>query len=228
MVTSSRNSRRGTLLALPGLLAAGLLGVAPDMAQGAPATCANPEIALEFQPLEMNYRKNNAVLRDVEITQCDMRIKAGEARINGGLNFDNSQWNISGDVRITVEGGSLTSDRAIVTFRNKLLSAATITGSPAQFEQKREDGTMARGKANTINYETSSGLVSFSTDAWLSYGRNEITGQQLVYNMRTQGMQPQAKTDKGTGTGRIRVVIQPDKPVQLPAPEKKNEKEKKP
>src|SRR5688572_1979598 len=123
MVTSSRNSRRGTLLALPGLLAAGLLGVAPDMAQGAPATCANPEIALEFQPLEMNYRKNNAVLRDVEITQCDMRIKAGEARINGGLNFDNSQWNISGDVRITVEGGSLTSDRAIVTFRNKLLSA---------------------------------------------------------------------------------------------------------
>jgi lipopolysaccharide export system protein LptA len=224
MVTSSRNNRRGVLVALPGFLAAaGLLGVA----EGAPATCANPEIALEFQPLEMEYRKNNAVLRDVEITQCGMRITAGEARITGGLNFDNSQWNISGDVRITVEGGSLTSDKAIVTFRNKLLSAATITGSPAQFEQKREDGTMARGRANTIDYETASGLVSFTTNAWLSYGRNEITGQQLVYNIRAQGMQPQAKPDQGNGTGRIRVVIQPDKPPQLPSTDKEK-KEKKP
>jgi len=197
------------------------------VAEGAPATCSNPEIALEFQPLEMNYRKNNAVLRDVEITQCGMRITAGEARINGGLNFDNSQWNISGDVRITVEGGSLTSDKAVVTFRNKLLSAATITGTPAQFEQKREDGTMARGRANTIDYDTASGLVSFSTNAWLSYGRNEITGQQLVYNIRAQGMQPQAKPDTGSGTGRIRVVIQPDKPPQLPSPDKEK-KEKKP
>ena len=224
MVTSSRNNRRGVLVALPGFLAAaGLLGVA----EGAPATCANPEIALEFQPLEMEYRKNNAVLRDVEITQCGMRITAGEARITGGLNFDNSQWNISGDVRITVEGGSLTSDKAIVTFRNKLLSAATITGSPAQFEQKREDGTLARGRANTIDYDTASGLVSFSTNAWLSYGRNEITGQQLVYNIRAQGMQPQTKPDTGSGNGRIRVVIQPDKPAQLPSPDKEK-KEKKP
>jgi len=223
MVASSRNSRRGALFALPGVLAAGLLGVA----EGAPATCANPEIALEFQPLEMNYRKNNAILRDVEITQCGMRITASEARINGGLNFDNSRWDISGDVRITVEGGSLTSDKAIVTFRNKLLSAATITGSPAQFEQKRDDGTMARGRANTIDYDTATGLVSFSTDAWLSYGRNEITGQQLVYNIRAQGMQPQAKPDHGSGTGRIRVVIQPDKPPQLPSPDKEK-KEKKP
>ena len=225
MATSSRNNRRAALVALPGfLVAAGLLGVA----EGAPATCANPEIALEFQPLEMNYRKNNAVLRDVEITQCGMRITAGEARINGGLNFDNSQWDISGDVRITVEGGSLTSDKAVVTFRNKLLSAATITGSPAQFEQKRDDGTLARGRANTIDYDTASGLVSFSTNAWLSYGRNEITGQQLVYNIRAQGMQPQTKPDTRSGNGRIRVVIQPDKPPQLPSPDKDKEKEKKP
>jgi lipopolysaccharide transport protein LptA len=224
MVTSSRNNHRAVLVALAGsLAAAGWLGVA----EGAATTCANPEIALEFQPLEMEYRKNNAVLRDVEITQCGMRITAGEARITGGLNFDNSQWNISGDVRITVEGGSLTSDKAIVTFRNKLLSAATITGSPAQFEQKREDGTMARGRANTIDYETASGLVSFTTNAWLSYGRNEITGQQLVYNIRAQGMQPQAKPDKTNGNGRIRVVIQPDKAPQLPSPDKEK-KEKKP
>jgi lipopolysaccharide transport protein LptA len=219
MVTSSRNNLLARLCAA---LATGLLGVA----QGAPVPCANQEIVLEAKPLEMDYRNNNAVLRDVVITQCGVRIQAGEARITGGLNFENSHWTISGDVRITAEGGSLSSDKAIVAFRNKLISAATITGAPAKFEQQREDGTTARGHANTIDYETNTGTVSFITNAWLSYGRSEITGQQLVYNIRTQSVQPQARPGSASGDGRVRIVIQPDKPPQTLAPEK--EKEKKP
>ena len=132
-------------------------------------------------------------------------------------------------MRITAEGGSLSSDKAIVSFRNKLISAATITGTPAQFEQKREDGTTARGRANTIDYETASGIVSFNTNAFLSYGRNEITGQQLVYNIRTQSLQPgQAKPGANSGDGRVRFVIQPDKPVTLPQKDDNKDKEKKP
>jgi lipopolysaccharide transport protein LptA len=130
-------------------------------------------------------------------------------------------------VRITAEGGSLTSDKAVVSFRNKLISAATITGTPAQFEQKREDGTTARGRANTIDYDTASGTVSFNTNAFLSYGRNEATGQQFVYNIRTQSLQPgQAKPGTKTGDGRVRFVINPDKPLTLPTRTK--DKEKKP
>jgi lipopolysaccharide transport protein LptA len=203
------------------LLATGLLGVAV----GAPAPCANQEIVLEGKPLEMDTRNNNAVLRDVVITQCSVRIQAAVADIKGGLNFENSHMTISGDVRITAEGGSLRSDKAIVSFRNKIISAATITGSPAQFEQKREDGTTARGRANTIDYQTASGTVSFNTNAFLSYGRNEVTGQQIVYNIRTQSLQQgQAKPGTNIGDGRVRFVIHPDKPVTLPD---KN-KEKKP
>jgi len=166
------------------------------------------------------------VLRDVVITQCSVRIQAAEADIKGGLNFENSHMTISGDVRITAEGGSLSSDKAIVSFRNKLISAATITGTPAQFEQKREDGTTARGRANTIDYETTSGTVSFNTNAFLSYGRNEVTGQQFVYSIRTQSLARQAKPDASIGDGRVRFVIHPDKPVTLP--DKDKEKEKKP
>lgn len=194
------------------------------MAEAAPAPCANQEIVVEAKPLEMDTRNNNAVLRDVVITQCGTRIQAAEARITGGLDFENSRWTISGDVRITAEGGSLSSDKAIVSFNNKLISAATITGAPAQFEQKRDDGSTARGHANTIYYETNSGTVSFKTDAWISYGRNEITAQQLVYNIRTQSMEGQPKADASTGTGRIRLVIQPDKPTQITAPDKNDEK----
>ncbi len=80
----------------------------------AQAPCANQEIVVEAKPLEVDYRNNNAVLRDVVITQCDMRIEAAEARVTGGLDFENSHWTISGDVRIKAEGGSLRSDKAIV------------------------------------------------------------------------------------------------------------------
>ena len=219
MATSPRND----LIALLGALsAAGLLGVA----EAAPAPCANQEIVLEAKPLEMDYRNNNAVLRDVVITQCGVRIQAGEARITGGLNFENSRWTISGDVRITAEGGSLNSDKAIVSFRNKVISAATITGAPAHFEQQRDDGTTARGHANTIDYETANGTVSFNTNAKLVYGRNEITGQQFVYNIRTQSVQGQPKRGAAGGDGRVRIVIQPDKPPQITTPDK--DKEKKP
>ena len=223
MATSSRNSAALFRATTGALLAAGLLGVA----EGAAAPCANQEIVLEGKPLEMDYRNNNAVLRDVVITQCSVRIQAAVADIKGGLNFDNSHMTISGDVRITAEGGSLSSDKAVVSFRNKLISAATITGTPAQFEQKREDGTTARGRANTIDYDTASGTVSFNTNAFLSYGRNEATGQQFSYNIRTQSLQPgQVKPGANTGDGRVRFVIQPDKPLTMP--DKDKDKEKKP
>ena len=224
MATSSRNNSRAAAVLWCALLAAGLLGVA----EGAPAPCTNQEIVLEGKPLEMDYRNNNAVLRDVVITQCGVRIQAAVADIKGGLNFENSQMTISGDVRITAEGGSLSSDKAVVSFRNKLISAATITGTPAQFEQKREDGTLARGRANTIDYDTASGTVSFNTNAFLSYGRNEATGQQFAYNIRTQSLEPgQVKPGANTGDGRVRFVIRPDKPVTT-LPDKDKDKEKKP
>ena len=65
--------------------------------------------------------------------------------------------------------------------------------------------------------------MSFNTNALLSYGRNEITGQQLVYNIRTQSVQGQ-KPGAASGDGRVRIVIQPDKPPQIPVPDKDAEK----
>jgi lipopolysaccharide transport protein LptA len=201
--------------------AGGLLGVA----QAAPAPCANQEIVVDAKPWDVDFRNNNGDLRDVVITQCGTRIQAAEARFEGGLNFENSHWTISGDVRINADGGSLRSDKAVVLFRNKLISRATITGAPAEFEQLRDDGTTSRGHANTIDYETSSGTVSFSGNAWLIVGRNEISSQQLVYNIKTQSMQNNFKSGSGGPTnGRVRIVIQPGKPPVVTTPDK----EKKP
>jgi lipopolysaccharide transport protein LptA len=193
-------------------------------AWGAAQPCANQEIVVENRTMEVDYRNNNAVLHDVVITQCDMRIQADEARVTGGLDFENSHWTILGDVRITAEGGKLNSDKAVVSFRNNVISQATITGAPAQFEQQREDGSTSRGRANTIDYETGSGTVSLTTDAWLSDGRNELTGPQLVYNIRTQSFVGQARPSSGTGDDRrFRLVIPQREPGEKAPPKEEKQ-----
>ena len=198
---------------------AGLLGVAA----AAQSPRENEKIVLDAVPVEVNYRTNTAVFREVVITQGDIVIQAAEAHVNGGLDFVNGEWTISGNVRIHAEGGNLKADKAVVSFRNKLISRATVTGTPAEFEQLRKDGTTSRGRAPTIDYQTASGTVSFSDNAWLSEGCNEITGKQLVYNLKEQRVvgQPTA-TPSPAGTGRVRIVIQPQtqsgKPCNAPEP----------
>jgi lipopolysaccharide transport protein LptA len=200
------------------MLGASLCWAGP--AAAAQPSCTGP-IEIEAKPFEVDYRNNNAVLREVVITQCEMRIEAAEARVTGGLNFENSRWTISGNVRITAEGGRLSSDKAVVSFRDNVISHAEITGAPAEFEQQRDDGTTSRGHANIMEYETDSGAISFRENAWLSDGRNEISGPQLVYNVKTQSVQGQGKVAAGKpGTDRIRIVIQPRKPGEK-AEEKK-------
>ena len=154
------------------------------------------------------------MLRDVVITQGDMRIQADEAQHQPAASTSRTASGPSpATCASTAEGGSLSPTRPWCRSATTLISRATITGAPAQFEQQREDGTTARGHANTIDYETASGTVSFNDEAWLSDGCNEITGQQLVYNIRTQSVQGQsAQPAPRTGDGRVRIVIQPDKP----------------
>ena len=52
--------------------------------------------------------------------------------------------------------------------------------------------------------------MSFRDNAWLSDGCNEITGQQLVYNIKTQSVQGQSTPAPHAGaTAASRITIQP-------------------
>jgi len=177
-------------------------------------------IVIDAGSSEGVIRDNTLVMHDVTISQGDLKIRANKASVVGGLNYQNSRWTISGDVRINAQGGSLKSDEAVVTFANNLITRAVITGAPAEFEQQREAGAEpARGRAKTIDYETVSGNVSLKDQAWLSDGCHEMRAEQLVYNIRSQSVQAQAVA----GTAGIRITIQPQTPSGKPcaAPGKK-------
>jgi len=179
-----------------------------------PAPLSLPAPGSGEQPIEVvaastdvDYKTNTVLFSDVVISQGPTRVQAERAHATG-LNFANSRWTFEGKVRIDVEQrGNLRSDQAVVDFHDNRISRATITGKPAEFEQKRaESEQVARGHANEIVYDLSDGTVRLSEDAWLSDGQNEISGPLLVYNIRAQRVQANSPgTDQ-----RVHIIITPN------------------
>jgi lipopolysaccharide export system protein LptA len=166
------------------------------------------KMPIDVASSKIDAKGDSVVLQDVVITQGDTKVQADHARATGLDNFDNSRWTFEGNVRINGEQhGNLKSDQAVVEFRNKSISKATVTGNPAEFEQKRTDtDETARGRAREIVYNVNDGTIRLSNDAWLSDGHNEISGPELVYNIREQRVQ--AATKPGSDD-KVHIIIEP-------------------
>lgn len=197
-------------LLLLALLASATALAAPAQESRARRGTTQP-INLDAASSDVDYRTNKVVFRDVVIRQGDIKLSAQRAEATG-LNFEDSRWTFEGTVRIDVEKrGSLRSDNAVVDFRNNRLDKATITGSPAEFEQRRTDPPLtARGRAALIEYDVAGGTVRLSEDAWLTDGRNEISGPLLVYSIREERVQAAGRDGGKTGPqDRVRITIVP-------------------
>jgi lipopolysaccharide transport protein LptA len=163
-------------------------------------------VSLDAASSDVDYKSNTIVFRDIIVTQGTARIAADQARATG-LNFENSEWTFSGHVKIHVDNGSLASDTAVVRFSDNQIAQATVTGAPAEFEQPRKsDAGVARGRAGSIVYDVAQGTVRLATDAWLTDGRNEITGEELVYDIAGQRVKAQAPAG---ARDRVRITIRP-------------------
>jgi lipopolysaccharide export system protein LptA len=159
-------------------------------------------------------RKNNTIsVRKVHIVQGNMTLTADQGQVNGSSvenSFDNSVWNFKGSVKVTMEGGALNSDEAQVTFSNKVLRKAVVTGRPATFQQKipKSDKT-ATGHADNIDYDINKGLVRLTKDAYLNNGQVEARGESLKYDIVRQV----STADAGEqDSQRVHFVITPPPP----------------
>ena len=146
---SMEYSRPGNRARLAALATAGVLGVlahAPALAVASLEKCNGFDV--ESRELRTNFKTNITELPNVTITGCNARIQARSASTTN-VDFANSKWTFEGDVRIRLDQpqqGTLRSDRAVIDFRNSQIQSVTITGSPAEFEQK---GSGSRGTARS-------------------------------------------------------------------------------
>lgn len=214
MVASPRNRLQGRTWLVAAALACASMALVPlvhaqaQAPTGLPAGNSEQPINLEAASSDFDYKNNSLLFRRVRITQGGLEVTAQEARATG-LEFENSEWSLQGDVRITVPGGLLQSSEARVQFRNNEIVSASIKGSPAAFEQRLKDREqVARGRAAGIDYNVKESTVRLTGDAWLSDGQNEIQGNTLVYDIGRERVQanPNEKDPGG-----VRITINPPK-----------------
>jgi lipopolysaccharide transport protein LptA len=188
------------------------LGLAALLAAATPlALAASPRttmpISVEAESSDFDYKNSVLVFSRVRITQGDARVEAERATATG-LEFENSQWRFEGQVRITAEGGFLSSDTATVRFVDNQIAGADVSGSPARFAQQQGE-RRAEGHAQQIDYDLASGRVRLAGEAWLSDGNNEIRGNTLVYSMREERVLAEAAEQGGEP---VRITINPKTP----------------
>jgi lipopolysaccharide transport protein LptA len=183
-----------------------LLALALPASAAFAAKVEQQTILLEAQSAEMDLKSNSLIYRKVHVSQGNMSVSADQAQ-GTGLDFENSHWVFRGNVKITMDQGLLTSDEAEITFAKKLLSKAVVNGKPAAFEQRiAKTGKLAQGRAESIDYDVTKGLVHLSKNAWLSDGEREIQGESLKYNVLAQTIAAEASEQ---GSQRVHIIITP-------------------
>ena len=187
-------------------------------AASTPAHDRQAPILLDAQSTSIDLKTNSAVFSKIRISQGAMSITADQGQASqqrsANLYFENNVWNFRGNVKITVEQGQLFSDDAQITFVNSVLSKAVVNGKPASFEQTvAKKGKLAKGHAETIDYDAAKHLVRFSKNAYLNDGDHDILAQSVKYDILGQKV---IAEEAEQNSQRVHITITPPPPKTTP------------
>lgn len=167
-------------------------------------------ISLDADSSSFDRKSNTVSFRGLRISQGSLGIEADTAMATG-LDFGNSEWRFSGNVRISIESALIRSDDAELRFVDHQLLAAELRGQPARFEDVAQDtGEPITGYANQFRYDTAQRTIRMTDEAFLSEGPNEISGCDLLYDL---GRETITATSSECGEP-VRMTIQPPQAIE--------------
>lgn len=135
--------------------------------------------------------------RAARIWNDDIEIRAGEATTRR-RDFAESEWQLSGAVRVSMGTAQLTADDALFTFVANELVAFELTGSPAELTDLIEErNATVSGSSNRIAYDERDQTVLLTGDVGFVVDGDEIATSTLSYNLE----------DRSFGTGDVRVTL---------------------
>ncbi|MDJ0918256.1 MAG: LptA/OstA family protein [Woeseiaceae bacterium] len=163
-------------------------------------------ITLDAEYGDVDGKSSMVTLKSLRLSQGALGIEADEGRASE-LNFNDSVWELEGNVVITVENGRIECETADLEFSDNELRIANITGAPATFELTRqgvEDTTYA--EAGLLRYDLRAGVIEFSENAKITEGGNQIASDYLVYNISEQRIKAQGSSE---GDGKVKITFTP-------------------
>lgn len=194
-------------------------------AQQSPPLLPRPDAALPIdltaEYSELDRLNNRLVFRKLQVRQGTLSVSADEATATPA-DFINSRWVLTGNVFFSNAELAVRGSSAELNFRDNVLRKATLRGSPATLRQPRAGARLPTdGRANVFEYDPVAGSIRMTGKAVLSDGPNEVTGEQIDYDLRRQVV----SAGSGSG-GPVRIRITPpadagkqDQPPASPDPE---------
>jgi lipopolysaccharide transport protein LptA len=211
-MAKSRSDLRRLLLGLAaGTLCAMPCGAAEMITGTIPTGTGRLPVKYECDRADVDYKSHLMHLHGhVRIWQGDISVAADEADAKGeSQDFKDSHWVFDGKVHVRSESqGDLRADHAIVEIRTGELTSAVVKGAPALFEQTRPTaGRLAKGHANSIDYEVAPATVTLTGDAVLIDDHNgeDVHGATIIYNVRDMSFE----ADGGEGNSRAHMTFTP-------------------
>jgi lipopolysaccharide export system protein LptA len=81
-----------------------------------------------------------------------------------------------------------------------------LTGKPVQLQQEIEEQGLVTAKADNIEYEVATGIITLSGAADVVHPQYQVRGETLIYDMKLQHFQGNG----GDGNGRIQIQLDPE------------------
>ena len=162
-------------------------------------TSINAQINSAELPINIDAESTGYLADESVLTFTKLNLSQGGISISADrgeaskLDFENSTWKFEGNIRITLENGSIESDFAHLEFEGHQIKIVRIQGSPAKLLIYREDQiTRTSAIANRIDYDFQKSLIDFSGNVSIQEGGNQISSEYLVYNIKDQSIQAQS------------------------------------
>ena len=159
---------------------------------------------IDAESSDFDYTSGRLVFRGLRLDQGNVGIRADVAETDK-LDFTEGTWTFTGSVVFEADKTRLQCDSAILSFRDHELLEATLSGSPASFEQPSANKKgVNTGTANEIHFDMQSETLKLMGDARFSDGSNEISGDLIAYDLKL------GRLTAGAGdSGPVKILIEP-------------------
>ena len=113
----------------------------------------------------------------------------------------------------------LTADRLVVRQDAEGYQFATATGKPARFRQRQDpkppdtEGTWIEGEALRMEMDDRSGKIELFDNARVNRGGDEVAGNYIFVDQRSDFFSVSAGKGPGASDGRVRAILQPKAPT---------------
>lgn len=115
-----------------------------------------------------------------------------------------------GNVLLTQGTLMLRADRVEAKQNDDGLQNVLATGNPVSFRQKRDAADeYIEGFASRIEYDNVQSVLRLIGDARLHKGGDEIRGNQITYDAKTELYKVVGQQNKPGASGRVRVILRP-------------------